>query len=78
MALKRVARWANGYLSSESSPQQASSPYQRVEVFWQVEGRKGKPRFVGITYFGLGNGAEEHIQRYPREYNEFYIYLQEE
>lgn len=71
VALKRVAHWANGYLSSESSPQQALSHYQRVEAFWKAEGRSGKPRFVGIAYFGLGKEAKEHIQTYLREYYAF-------
>jgi alkanesulfonate monooxygenase SsuD/methylene tetrahydromethanopterin reductase-like flavin-dependent oxidoreductase (luciferase family) len=71
VALKRVARWANGYLSSESDPQRALHQYQQVEAFWKAEGREGKPRFVGITYFGLGNGAEEYIQHYLREYYAF-------
>jgi alkanesulfonate monooxygenase SsuD/methylene tetrahydromethanopterin reductase-like flavin-dependent oxidoreductase (luciferase family) len=71
VALKRIARWATGYLSSESSPQRALSHYQRVEAFWKAAGRDGRPRFVGITYFGLGRGAKEHIQTYLREYYAF-------
>ena len=70
-ALKRVAHWANGYISSESNPQLALQNYQRVEEFWKAEGRNGKPRFVGITYFGLGPGAREHINSYLLEYYAF-------
>jgi alkanesulfonate monooxygenase SsuD/methylene tetrahydromethanopterin reductase-like flavin-dependent oxidoreductase (luciferase family) len=70
-ALKRVAHWANGYISSESNPQLALQNYQRVEEFWKAEGRDGKPRFVGITYFGLGPGAREHINAYLLEYYAF-------
>jgi alkanesulfonate monooxygenase SsuD/methylene tetrahydromethanopterin reductase-like flavin-dependent oxidoreductase (luciferase family) len=70
-ALKRVARWANGYISSESNPQLALQNYRRVEEFWKAEGRTGRPRFVGITYFGLGPGAREHINAYLLEYYAF-------
>ncbi|HLI08284.1 MAG TPA: LLM class flavin-dependent oxidoreductase [Ktedonobacteraceae bacterium] len=71
VALNRVARWASGYLSSETDVQRALAHYQRVEAFWKEEGRGGRPRFVGITYFGLGKGAEEHIQSYLRGYYAF-------
>jgi alkanesulfonate monooxygenase SsuD/methylene tetrahydromethanopterin reductase-like flavin-dependent oxidoreductase (luciferase family) len=71
VALKRVARWASGYLSSETDVQRALAHYQHVEEFWKAERRSGKPRFVGITYFGLGKGAEERIQSYLREYYAF-------
>lgn len=71
IALKRIAHWANGYISSESNPQLALQNYRRVEEFWQAEGRPGRPRFVGITYFGLGPGAREHINAYLLEYYAF-------
>ena len=71
VALKRVAHWANGYINSESNPQLALQNYRRVEEFWKAEGRTGRPRFVGITYFGLGPGAREHINSYLLEYYAF-------
>jgi hypothetical protein len=45
--------------------------YQRVEEFWKAEGKTGRPRFVGITYFGLGPNAKEHINAYLLEYYAF-------
>jgi alkanesulfonate monooxygenase SsuD/methylene tetrahydromethanopterin reductase-like flavin-dependent oxidoreductase (luciferase family) len=70
-ALKRIARWGTGYISSESSPKLALQNYQRVEEFWKAEGRTGRPRFVGITYFGLGPSAKQHINAYLLEYYAF-------
>jgi alkanesulfonate monooxygenase SsuD/methylene tetrahydromethanopterin reductase-like flavin-dependent oxidoreductase (luciferase family) len=71
VALQRIARWETGYVSSEPDPQRASQNYQRVEGFWQAAGRTGKPRFVGITYFGLGPGAKERIDAYLSNYYTF-------
>jgi alkanesulfonate monooxygenase SsuD/methylene tetrahydromethanopterin reductase-like flavin-dependent oxidoreductase (luciferase family) len=71
VALKRAAHWGNGYMNSESNPQLALQNYQRMEEFWQAEGRTGKLRFVGITYFGLGPGTREHINSYLLTYYTF-------
>lgn len=71
VALKRAAHWGNGYISCESDPQLARQNYQRVAEFWQAEGKAGRPRFVGITYFGLGTDAREHINTYLPEYYAF-------
>jgi alkanesulfonate monooxygenase SsuD/methylene tetrahydromethanopterin reductase-like flavin-dependent oxidoreductase (luciferase family) len=71
VALKRAAYWGSGYISSESDPQLARQNYRRVAEFWQAEGKAGKPRFVGITYFGLGMDAREHINTYLLEYYAF-------
>jgi alkanesulfonate monooxygenase SsuD/methylene tetrahydromethanopterin reductase-like flavin-dependent oxidoreductase (luciferase family) len=70
-ALKRIARWQTGYISSEPDPQLALQNYQRVEAFWKAEGRTGRPRFVGISYFGLGTGARERINAYLLNYYAF-------
>ncbi|MBV9227880.1 MAG: LLM class flavin-dependent oxidoreductase [Chloroflexi bacterium] len=70
-ALKRVARWETGYINSESNPQLALQNYKQAEEFWKAEGRTGRPRFVGITYFGLGPDAKQHINAYLLEYYAF-------
>jgi alkanesulfonate monooxygenase SsuD/methylene tetrahydromethanopterin reductase-like flavin-dependent oxidoreductase (luciferase family) len=70
-ALKRIAHWQTGYISSEPDPQLARQNYQRVEAFWHAEGRAGRPRFVGVAYFGLGTGAREHITTYLLNYYAF-------
>lgn len=71
VALKRIAHWGTGYISSESSPQLALQNYRRVEEFWKAAGRTGRPRFVGIAYFGLGTEARKRIKTYLLEYYAF-------
>ena len=68
---QRVATWETGYISSESSVQAAQQNYQSAQKFWQGEGRLGRPRFVGITYFGLGSNARQQIDDYLLQYYAF-------
>jgi alkanesulfonate monooxygenase SsuD/methylene tetrahydromethanopterin reductase-like flavin-dependent oxidoreductase (luciferase family) len=59
IAIQRVARWGDGFLSGGRGPSQASQNYKIAEQAWVAAGRTGKPRFVAATYFALGpNGAE--------------------
>ncbi|GLV53379.1 luciferase [Dictyobacter sp. S3.2.2.5] len=70
-AFRRVARWSAGYMSSESSIQSALDNYNAVKEQWKATRREGTPRFVGITYFGLGTGAQERVNRYLSTYYAF-------
>jgi alkanesulfonate monooxygenase SsuD/methylene tetrahydromethanopterin reductase-like flavin-dependent oxidoreductase (luciferase family) len=70
-AFQRVATWGAGYISSESNVQAARQNYQKAKACWNTEGRPGKPRFVGITYFGLGPHAREQINSYLLQYYAF-------
>ncbi|HLZ22873.1 MAG TPA: LLM class flavin-dependent oxidoreductase [Ktedonobacterales bacterium] len=69
-ALKRAARWGNGYISSGGA-QQAVPAFQIVQDAWREAARPGKPRFVSCGYFGLGENARERAGQYIRHYYSF-------
>ncbi len=67
-AVRRVGRWADGYISGGADPDSARKLYATAAEAWRAEGRPGKPRFVGCAYFGLGPDAAEGIGAYIRSY----------
>lgn len=70
-ALKRVGRWADGYISGGGSPSTALRLYQIAEEAWRDEGRPGKPRFVGAAYYALGPDAMDRGGWFLRDYYNF-------
>lgn len=70
-ALKRAARWGNGYISGGGGAERAIGAYQAIQNAWHEAGRPGKPRFVGCGYFGLGDNARERAGQYIRHYYSF-------
>jgi alkanesulfonate monooxygenase SsuD/methylene tetrahydromethanopterin reductase-like flavin-dependent oxidoreductase (luciferase family) len=70
-AMRRIGRWANGYISGGGTPEQSLGLYHAAEEAWNAEGRPGKPRFVGAFYFGLGPNALEKASAYIRDYYAF-------
>ncbi len=70
-ALARAAQWGDGYIAGGAPPQGARQSYDAVEAEWRKLGRPGKPRFVGASYFGLGDEAREKAGRYIRDYYGF-------
>ncbi len=68
-ALRRSARWGDGYvIGSVSNPQAARETYDVVAQEWASLGRPGKPRFVGGLACAIGEEAAritmEEVQRY--------------
>lgn len=71
-AVKRVAHWADGYISGgQADPTRVSHVYKIVEDEWTSEGRPGKPRLVGAIYCGIGPNAAEKSAPYIRSYYGF-------
>jgi alkanesulfonate monooxygenase SsuD/methylene tetrahydromethanopterin reductase-like flavin-dependent oxidoreductase (luciferase family) len=70
-ALERSARWGVGFIAGGAPPQQARKGYEMVEQVWRAAGREDRPRFVGASYFGLGDDAQERAGRYIRHYYAF-------
>jgi alkanesulfonate monooxygenase SsuD/methylene tetrahydromethanopterin reductase-like flavin-dependent oxidoreductase (luciferase family) len=69
-AVDRVGRWGDGYIH-EGPPLEAAELYRRVVESWKVAGRKGRPRFVGAFYFGLGPNAAERASATLADYYGF-------
>lgn len=54
-ALARVGRFGDGFIAGGGGPDMAKQAFAAAEESWKRHGRPGKPRFVGLAYFGLGN-----------------------
>lgn len=71
-AIRRGARWAGGYISGGGGdPAHARQNYDLLAKEWEVEGRKGKPRFVAAIYFALGPDARNRGAGALRRYYDF-------
>ena len=70
-AVRRVARWGDGFIAAGASPEQARQLYGLAEAAWTAAGRPGRPRFVGGTYWALGPRAAERAAAYIRDYYAF-------
>lgn len=67
-AMRRVGRWAQGFISGGIPANQASPLYEMAAQSWRSAGRTGRPRFVGTTYYALGPKAEDLVAKYLRDY----------
>ncbi|HEY7714578.1 MAG TPA: LLM class flavin-dependent oxidoreductase [Candidatus Binatia bacterium] len=63
--VERIAKWGNGYMApGGGEPQSLLKMWRQIEQAWQEAGRKGKPRWVGASYYALGPNAADHANRY--------------
>ena len=61
----RIAKWGDGYMApGGGEPEALLKTWHEIEKAWQQNGRSGKPRWVGASYYALGPNATEHAQRY--------------
>ena len=59
-AVRRAARYGNGYISGGGAPPQiVDAIFKKVVELWNAEGRQGKPRLAGLAYFALGADVKE-------------------
>jgi alkanesulfonate monooxygenase SsuD/methylene tetrahydromethanopterin reductase-like flavin-dependent oxidoreductase (luciferase family) len=71
VAIKRLSRWGDGFIAGGAPPAIARQNYDLAEQAWKEAGRPGKPRFVVVTYWGLGPQAAERSAEYIRHYYAF-------
>ena len=71
VAIQRLARWGNGYISGGGGPQRARQFFQIAEETWKSAGRPGKPRLVGCSYIALGQNGQERGGAAIRDYYSF-------
>lgn len=63
--VERIAKWGDGYMApGGGEPQSLLKMWRQIEQAWQEAGRKGKPRWVGASYYALGPNAADHANRY--------------
>jgi alkanesulfonate monooxygenase SsuD/methylene tetrahydromethanopterin reductase-like flavin-dependent oxidoreductase (luciferase family) len=62
---QRIAKWGDGYMApGGGEPDSLLKMWRQIEQAWQEAGRKGKPRWVGASYYALGPNAADHAGRY--------------
>jgi alkanesulfonate monooxygenase SsuD/methylene tetrahydromethanopterin reductase-like flavin-dependent oxidoreductase (luciferase family) len=67
-AIERTVKWGIGWTVGGASPEQGAPFADRIRKAWSEAGREGSPRIVGLTYFGLGEGAMEKAIAYLGDY----------
>lgn len=62
-ALRRAARFADGYVHGGGPPRAFRAAADRVLIAWSEAGRTHRPELWGLGYFALGPGAAERGRR---------------
>jgi alkanesulfonate monooxygenase SsuD/methylene tetrahydromethanopterin reductase-like flavin-dependent oxidoreductase (luciferase family) len=70
-AVERAARYGDGWIMGGAAPQQFAQGAARAREAWQAAGRDGAPRLMALSYFALGDRAEEAANEYLRDYYAF-------
>jgi len=56
---RRVAKYGDGWTMGGGTPDQFNEMATKVKEAWSEAGREGTPRLIALSYYGLGDGAEE-------------------
>ena len=67
-AVERAVRWGIGWTVGGAPPEVGGPFADRVRQAWKDAGRDGDPLIVGLSYFGLGDGAMETATAYLSDY----------
>jgi alkanesulfonate monooxygenase SsuD/methylene tetrahydromethanopterin reductase-like flavin-dependent oxidoreductase (luciferase family) len=70
-AYERAARHGDGWIMGGGAPDQFSERAAKAREAWQAAGRDGAPRLMALSYFSLGDRAEEAAKRYLLDYYAF-------
>jgi alkanesulfonate monooxygenase SsuD/methylene tetrahydromethanopterin reductase-like flavin-dependent oxidoreductase (luciferase family) len=70
-AIDRTLRWGVGWTAGGAPPEQVGPFVERVRAAWKDSGRDGDPRIVALSYFALGERAEEGSASYLMDYYAF-------
>jgi alkanesulfonate monooxygenase SsuD/methylene tetrahydromethanopterin reductase-like flavin-dependent oxidoreductase (luciferase family) len=73
-AIERTVKWGQGWTAGGASPEQVAPFAEKVREAWKESAREGEPRIVALSYFALGEKAEEGSTSYIKDY---YGYLGE-
>jgi alkanesulfonate monooxygenase SsuD/methylene tetrahydromethanopterin reductase-like flavin-dependent oxidoreductase (luciferase family) len=73
-AIERTVRWGRGWTAGGAAPEQVGPFAEKVRAAWRDSARDGDPRIVALSYFALGEKAEEGAESYIKDY---YGYLGE-
>jgi alkanesulfonate monooxygenase SsuD/methylene tetrahydromethanopterin reductase-like flavin-dependent oxidoreductase (luciferase family) len=67
-AIERTVKWGIGWTVGGAAADQAAPFAERVRQAWKDAGKPGRPRIVGLTYFGLRQDALERATEYLGDY----------
>ena len=70
-AVRRVGRYADGFIAAASNPHGVEELYQVAKESWDAEGRTGLPRLAGVASYALGPNAADKVGGYIRNYYSF-------
>jgi probable F420-dependent oxidoreductase len=70
-AIARTIRFGVGWTAGGAPPEQVGPFAERVRAAWAESGREGTPRIVALSYFSLGDDAEEASREYLKDYYAF-------
>ena len=69
--VERVIKWGAGWTAGGARPAQAAPFADGIRSAWTAAGRTGEPRLSALTYFSLGDDADEASRKYLRDYYRF-------
>ena len=70
-AVRRVGRYADGFIAAASNPHGVDELYQVALESWESQGRSGRPRLAGVASYALGPNAADKVGGYIRHYYSF-------
>ena len=70
-AVRRVGRYADGFIAAASNPHGVDELYQVAVESWNAQGRTGTPRLAGVASYALGPNAADKVGGYIRHYYSF-------
>lgn len=70
-ALRRVGRYADGFIAAAGNAAAVQDLYQVAVESWEANGRSGSPRLAGVASFALGPDAADKVGGYIRHYYSF-------
>jgi alkanesulfonate monooxygenase SsuD/methylene tetrahydromethanopterin reductase-like flavin-dependent oxidoreductase (luciferase family) len=71
----RAARFGDGWIAGGAPPDQFAAMAEKAKAAWSEAGREGEVPTTGLSYFSLGDRAEEDASAYLTDY---YAWLGEE
>ncbi len=71
IAMRRAARYADGWTMGGGTPDQFAEAVKRLRELWSEAGREDGPRTMVLFYFSLGDGAEETARHSLGDYYAF-------
>lgn len=70
-AIERTVRWGIGWTAGGTPPEAVAPFAEQIRQAWKEAGRSGEPRLVALSYYALGDRAEERAQAYLGHYYAF-------